>query len=99
MRNPIPTFLKEVKNAIFALAKGQITEPVKQPNGFYLFRMEQLDVTPYERVKDEIFTEIQQSRFREWFEKERAAIKITFDDEKYFEQPQQQPVPAAPAAK
>ena len=88
----------EVKNAIFALAKGKISDPVKQPNGYYIFRMEQLDVTPYEKVRDEIFTELQQTRFRDWFEKERSAIKVTFDDEKYFEPPQQ-PIPAAaPAA-
>ena len=85
----------DVKKAIFALAKGQLSPPVKQPNGYYIFFVESVDSESFAKVRDDIFTEIQQTRFREWFENERKSLKITFDDEKYFEPAA--PTPPAPA--
>ena len=87
----------EVKSAVFSLSKGQVSNPVKQPNGFYLFRVEDAQTTPFEKVRDDIYSEIQNSRFREWFETQRASVKVTFEDEKYFAKPAQAAPGAVPA--
>ncbi len=40
-----------IRNAVFALKPGQVSEPVRQPNGYYLFRAEEIGMQPYAEVK------------------------------------------------
>ena len=37
---------------VFALKKGEVSEPLKQPNGFYLLRAEEVTVRPLSEVRD-----------------------------------------------
>ena len=52
--------------AVFALKTGGVSEPLKQPNGFYLLRAEEVTVRPLSEVRDEIYTEIKNIRSDEW---------------------------------
>jgi len=74
----------EIKKAIFSLKPGEVSEPLRQPNGYYLFRVEEIGARPYEEVKDEIHREIRDERFREWFESVRKSLEVKFENEAYF---------------
>jgi peptidyl-prolyl cis-trans isomerase C len=52
--------------AVFALNKGDVSEPLKQPNGFYLLRAEEVTVRPLTEVRDEIYTELKNVRSDQW---------------------------------
>jgi peptidyl-prolyl cis-trans isomerase C len=52
--------------AVFALKKGDVSEPLKQPNGFYLLRAEEVTVRPLSEVRDEIYNELKNVRSDEW---------------------------------
>src|SRR5664279_1219979 len=52
--------------AVFALKKGEVSEPLKQPNGFYLLRAEEVTVRPLSEVRDEIYNELRNVRSDEW---------------------------------
>ena len=52
--------------AVFALKKGEVTEPLKQPNGFYLLRAEEVTVRPLSEVRDEIYNELKNARSNQW---------------------------------
>ena len=52
--------------AVFALKKGDVSEPLKQPNGFYLLRAEEIAVRPLSEVRDEIYNELKNIRSDEW---------------------------------
>jgi peptidyl-prolyl cis-trans isomerase C len=52
--------------AVFALKKGDVTQPLKQPNGFYLLRAEEVTVRPLSEVRDEIYEELKTIRSEEW---------------------------------
>jgi parvulin-like peptidyl-prolyl isomerase len=52
--------------AVFALKKGDVSEPLKQPNGFYLLRAEEVTVRPLSEVRDEIYNELKNVRSEEW---------------------------------
>jgi parvulin-like peptidyl-prolyl isomerase len=86
-----------IKNVIFALKSGEVSEPVRQPNGFYLFRVEQLSEEPYEKVKDAIFSELKNERLREWLNATQTGIEIKVENQAFFS-PQTTPlaVPAPP---
>ncbi len=84
-----------IKNAVFALKAGEVSDPVRQANGFYIFRAEEAGIQPYDQVKDNIFKELQQKKFQQWFEETRKGVDVKFENDVYFSTP---PAPAgAPA--
>jgi peptidyl-prolyl cis-trans isomerase C len=83
-----------VRNAIFSLEQGQVSEPVRQANGFYLFRADRITQQPFEEVRNEIFETVKQARFREWMETTQNDLKVKFEYAPFFEQ-----APPAPPAK
>jgi parvulin-like peptidyl-prolyl isomerase len=66
-----------VKDVAFGLKDGAFSTPTRLPNGYYIFQRTGLNVDPYEKVKDPIFTEIKQKRNLEWVEKHRKAVNVT----------------------
>lgn len=65
-----------LKNAIFALKKGEFSGPVRNANGYFLFQMVESRVQPYAEVKDQIFVEIKQNNSREFLQGVRNSIDI-----------------------
>jgi peptidylprolyl isomerase len=65
-----------IKNAVFALKPGQITPPVKQANGYYLFRLDAYAVQPLDEVRDKLYEEIRQARFNEWFQETQKKYRV-----------------------
>jgi peptidyl-prolyl cis-trans isomerase C len=56
----------DVKKAIFALKPGEISNPVRQPNGFYLIRLEEKTAQPMDQVMEPIVQEIRQSHLNDF---------------------------------
>jgi peptidyl-prolyl cis-trans isomerase C len=54
------------RTAIFAMKKGDVSEPLKQPNGFYILRAEEVTVRPLSEVRDDIYNELKTTRSDEW---------------------------------
>ena len=52
--------------AVFALKKGEVSEPLRQPNGFYLLRAEEVAVRPLSEDRDEIYNELKNAHSNEW---------------------------------
>lgn len=75
-----PQIPEEVKKAVLATPKGGITPPVRLPNGFYIFRVEDVSVTSYEQVRNQIYEEIRQEKFKKWFDQVRESIKVKVED-------------------
>jgi parvulin-like peptidyl-prolyl isomerase len=73
-----------VKNAVFALQAGQVSEPVKQPNGFYLIRVDQFNQEPFDDVSMQIFQEVKQQRFNEWVTGMQNQYKVKVENPGYF---------------
>ena len=55
-----------LRAAVFQLKQGETSEPVRQPNGFYLLRAEQIGYKPLSAVRDQIFTELKNQKFQQW---------------------------------
>jgi peptidyl-prolyl cis-trans isomerase C len=73
-----------VKNAVFALQAGQVSEPVRQPNGFYLIRVDDFNMEPFSDVSMTIFQEIKQQRFNDWVASIQAQYKVKVENPAYF---------------
>jgi parvulin-like peptidyl-prolyl isomerase len=81
---PADAIPQPIKQAIFALQPGGYTEPIKQANGFYVFRLEKYDAQPVEAVREQIIGSIRQERFGKWFQDVRDSVDVKFENEEFF---------------
>jgi hypothetical protein len=51
---------------------------VRQPNGFYLLRAEDVSYRPVEQAQDDIYQELKQLRYKEWLDRENQAARVEF---------------------
>ncbi len=67
-----------VKKAVFALKEGEVSEPVKQANGFYLIRADSVVLQPFGEVRPQIIEDLKQTRFTDWMKslETRFAVKV-----------------------
>jgi len=72
---------EEVKAAVFALKAGQISAPVRQPNGYYIFRAEESGVEPLERVQQQLITDLRNAHFNEWVQSTQKSVEIKIENE------------------
>jgi hypothetical protein len=73
-----------IRGAIFALKKGEVSEPVKQPNGFYLFRAEEVAAQPLAEVREEVLNELKQAHFKQWMDEVTRNLNLKIQNESYF---------------
>jgi parvulin-like peptidyl-prolyl isomerase len=67
-----------MRAAVFALKSGEVSEPVRQPNGFYLFRAEEIGYRPLSEVRDEIFMQLKQQHYGNWMRQIDSGTKVDF---------------------
>lgn len=76
-----------IKKAVFALKAGEISEPVRQANGFYVVKLEERGIQPFSEVKDAVATEIKQERFQKWMTDVQKPYEVTVESPVFFGAP------------
>ena len=67
-----------IRAAVFSLKQGEVSEPVRQPNGFYLLRADEVRYRPLSQVRDEIFTQLRQQHYGQWLDQTNKDTKVEF---------------------
>ncbi len=57
------SYPEPIKNAVFNLKQGEVSEPVKQPNGFYLIRVEERTELPFDKVETQLVQDMKTGAF------------------------------------
>ena len=83
-----------VRPVVFALKPGEVSEPVRQPNGFYIFRAESITAKPFSEVTADIVTELKNAHLRQWIESTTKGLDIKYENDQFFNAPA---APNAPA--
>jgi peptidyl-prolyl cis-trans isomerase C len=91
--NPTDNIPDAMRAAVFELKEGEVSEPVRQPNGFYLFRADQVSYRPLNEVRDQIFTELKQRHYGDWMRGIDTATPVQYPSPAFLGKP------AAPAPK
>jgi hypothetical protein len=73
-----------IKSAVFALKQGEVSEPVEQPNGFYLLRAEEITYRSAADVRGEIIENIKQEHFRQWMQQMHDSVKVQFPSAEFL---------------
>src|SRR5581483_6864979 len=67
-----------VANAVFSLKQGEVSEPVEQANGFYLFRADEVTYRSKQELRSEIIETLRQEHFKKWMQGVHDSIKVEF---------------------
>jgi len=82
-----------IRTVVFSMKKGDTSEPVRQPHGFYIFRAEDVNYRPLSQVRDQIFTELKQSHAQDQVSKLDREVKVNFPNPAYPPAKQATPMP------
>jgi len=73
-----------IKTAVLALKQGEMSAPIKQPNGFYLIRAEQISQQSFNDVFAQISQAVRQAKFQEWLKGVQAQYTVKVENQAYF---------------
>jgi len=74
----------ELKAAIFNLKVNEVSEPLKQPNGFYIFRLAEYSAQPYEEVKPMMLSQLKDTKFQEWMKVMQDSAEAKVESKEFF---------------
>ena len=87
----VPT---EIREAVFNLKPGGISDPIIQPNGYYIFKLEKLQTTSLEEAAPTLDEAVRGAKINAELQKLLTDIKITHDNAAFFADA---PAPGPPA--
>jgi parvulin-like peptidyl-prolyl isomerase len=64
-----------IRAAVFGLKQGETTDVIWQPNGFYLFRAEEISYKPFAQVRDQVNEAMKQERLKKWMDQLQGQTK------------------------
>jgi peptidyl-prolyl cis-trans isomerase C len=80
------TYPDDLKKAVFALENGKISDPVRQPTGFYIIRMDEKSAQPLSEVGGDIVQAVRQEALNTWFQDLNNRFKPVIKDPAAFVQ-------------
>ncbi len=63
---------------VFQLEQGQIADPVRQENGFYLLKADTVNLKPLAQVQDQILNDLKQQHFKAWMDRLHSDTKVQY---------------------
>jgi len=73
-----------IRTVAFALKPGEVSKPIRQANGFYIFRGESVSAKPFAEVRDQIFTELKNVKMKDWLAATTKSLNIKLENEPFF---------------
>jgi parvulin-like peptidyl-prolyl isomerase len=77
-------FPPAIKEAVFKLEAGQVSEPVRQANGFYILKRTAKNVQPYVEVRDQLFQQLKNEKFTTWMQDLRKNNAVKIEKPEFF---------------
>jgi hypothetical protein len=78
------TYPEPIKAAVFGLKAGEVSQPVRQPNGFYLIRVDEIIVQPLQEVATDIYQTVKQERLNDYIKTLQAQYQVKVENPAYF---------------
>lgn len=104
-----PNLTPDIKNALSKLQDGQVSEPVRVPDGYYIFKLVSRTKIPFEQARASIVQKMQNDKNQAVIKQELDKYKVQVQDQDFFsastvsgapipslQRPPSQPAPATP---
>lgn len=86
-----------IKNAVFALKQGEVSAPIREPNGFYLIRAEEIRQTSFNDAFQQISQWTRQAKYQEWLHGMQSQYNVKVENPAYFTGSRTMPSPVQQA--
>ena len=63
---------------------GETSDPMRQPNGFYIIRVDEKAFRPFDEIKTEQFQDVRQEKFQQWLKVIQDQNKVTIENADFF---------------
>jgi peptidyl-prolyl cis-trans isomerase C len=73
-----------VKTAVFALKQGEVSAPIREANGFYLIRAEEVNQKSFNDSILQIIQTVKQAKFKDWLKGMQSQYSVKIEDPSYF---------------
>lgn len=80
-------FAPQIDNAVFALQPNQVTEPLRDRFGFFIFQLEGKRVQPLPEIQQTIENNLRQQKLMDLFARMKLAYPITMDPRYFADSP------------
>jgi peptidyl-prolyl cis-trans isomerase C len=84
---PTSSYSDDIKRAVFALKAGEVTDPVRQPAGYYVIRVEEKSVQPLQEVIEPIIQEIRQNHLNDFMNDLTKRFDPAIENQEFFTPP------------
>jgi peptidyl-prolyl cis-trans isomerase C len=78
------SYPQPIKTAVFALKQGEVSAPIKQPNGFYLIRADEVNQQLFNEAAMQVIQAVKQAKFQEWLKGLQAQYSVKIENQDYF---------------
>jgi peptidyl-prolyl cis-trans isomerase C len=91
------SFAQDLKKAVFAMKPGDISDPIRQGNGLYIIRLEEIKVQPINDVRESIVKELRDTHLNSYLKDLTARFTPQVVRPEFFVKPGLYLSPPAPA--
>lgn len=74
----------QIRTAVFSLRPGQVSDPVRQTGGFWIFQLKDFIAPSLEEVRSEVYQAVREAKFREWIEGVQKSVQVEVRDPEYM---------------
>ena len=74
-----------IKQAVFKLRPGDVSDPIRQPNGYYVFRLVELTPQAFQEVQVALLTELKNAKLKEWLDGTAKSVELKVERPDFFE--------------
>jgi peptidyl-prolyl cis-trans isomerase C len=92
--HPSDNIPEAFRTAVFALKQGEVSEPLRQPNGYYLLLADEVTYRPLTQVSSESVEGLKHEHYNQWFAKINRETKVEIVNPAFAS-----PAPAQPVGK
>jgi peptidyl-prolyl cis-trans isomerase C len=78
------SYPEAIKTAVFALKQGEVSAPIREANGFYLIRAEEINQRSFNDSILQIIQIVKQAKFKEWLKGMQSQYSVKIEDPAYF---------------
>jgi len=78
------SYPQPIKTAVFALKQGEVSAPIKQPNGFYLIRAEEISQRSFNDSVVQLMQAVKQAKYQDWLKAMQAQYSVKIENPDYF---------------
>jgi peptidyl-prolyl cis-trans isomerase C len=78
------SYPQPIKTAVFALKQGEVSAAIKQPNGFYLIRAEEINQKSFNDAVMQIIQAVKQAKFQDWLKGMQGQYSVKIENPAYF---------------